>query len=286
MGFFDGGAKTLSFGERGSEDAARVFNVWRGGKIVNVGAARQATSYPDRKPKTWDNGDPVMQLPITLDTWSGRCPEPALDAEDDGMRDYYITKGHQNYQAARAALRKANVQDFEVGGTLYLRWIKGDGKIGDPRQFEMYYEAPVAGSAGFLADDAAPGAYGPTGAPLNGAARAVQDEVRQSVAQQMPPQQPAAGGPPNQPYPDAQQVPPTSAAPAGAPPAPVWNATTGQWDLSTPAAPAQPATPPPPPAPVWNAATGQWDLSGAAPAQQAAPAGGPPAGVTNPFARQ
>ena len=228
-GFFEDGAKSLSFGERNSEHAKRVFGKWRGGLVVNVGEARQQTDYINHEPKFWPKSqDPVMQLPITLDTWesgSGKCPEPAIDDEDDGVRDYYITKGKQDFQAARAALKKVGAADIAVGGHLYVRWFKGEGAMGDPRQFEMMYEPPAQTSAGFLDDG--PGA--PAGPPS------------------MPPQVPNSATP--------------VTAPAQ-PPQPALNPATGQWELPS-AAPAAPAQPP---QPVWNAATGQWELPSAAPA--------------------
>lgn len=269
MGFFEGGSKSLSFGERGSADAQRVFGQWRGGLIINIGEARQQTDYVTREPKFWPkSNDPVMQLPITLDTWeggAGKCPEPAIDEEDDGVRDYYITKGKQDFQAARAALKKAGVSDFAVDGRLYVRWFKGEGKQGDPRQFEMVYEPPAQTSAGFLSD-------GPAAAP---------------VQPSMPPQVP--GGP--------TEVDPTNGQPlAGAPPQPVFNQATGQWEIPAPTAPAAPQTPP---QPVFNQATGQWEIpgqqpapqaNGAAPASQPVPAGpGPQSGaqpVRNPWRPQ
>lgn len=272
MGFFDGGAKVLSFGEVGSAEAQRVFGQWRGGVIVNIGEARQATDINDRRPRTWDNGDPVMQIPITLDTSRGRCPEPAESADDDLVRDLYITKGKQIYQAARGALRKANAKDFEVGGSLYVRWASGVGKRGDARQFEMYYEAPVGSTGGFM-DDPAPG----------------------QPAAAMPPQvPPGAGGPPaNHPsevYANAGG-PPAQGYPAGpapsqppAPPQPVWNAATQQWEIPAPEPAAPPAAPPPPPQPVWDAQANAWVIPGSAPAPAAAPPAQPSAPPSNGWA--
>lgn len=319
MGFFDGGGKVLSFGEVGSEFAQRVFGQWRGGVITAIGAARQATDINTRELKFWPNSqDPVMQLPITLDTSRGRCPEPAESADDDLVRDLYITKGKQMYAAARAALRKANAQDFEVGGSLYVRWASGAGKRGDARQFELYYEPPVASSGGFM-NDPAPGQPAapamppqmpaqPSGAFNSSAQSAgfpgpnslteVQHPSEVFAAAGGPPAQSFPAQPPHQPYPDAVA--------ANTPPQPVFNQQTGQWEIPQPAAPAAPPTPP---QPVFNQQTGQWEIPGQAapqppappsngwtPPQQTAPAGpppqaaaqpvgGPPQGVTNPFRR-
>lgn len=259
MGFFDGGGKSLSFGEVGSQAAAAAFNVWRGGVIVDIGEAKQGTDFKDRtKLLTWPNGDPQVQLPITLDTRNGNCPERAESADDDLRRTLFITKGKQMFAAARAALRAAKVDDFAVGGSLYVKWVSGEGRTGDARQYEMYYEAPTANSGGFMAEQPATPAQ-----------------------PSMPPQQPppgqqhpsevyaAAGGPPAQGFP-AQQT-------AAAPPQPVFNQATGQWEL--------PGSPPPaaaPPAQQSAPAANGW-----APGQQSAPAGpGPQQPAGNPFARR
>jgi hypothetical protein len=248
MGFFDGGAKVLSFGEVDSPEAAAAFNVWRGGVIVNVGEARQQSDIDTRQLKFWPNSqDPVMQLPITLDTAAGRAPERLETAEDDGVRDLYITKGKQMYQAARAALRKANADDFHVGGSLYIRWVSGKGKRGDARQFELFYEAPAQSSNGFM-NDATPPAAAPS----------------------MPPQQPPA--PQFDPQTGQPLAPPAAAAPR-------FDPNTGQ-----PLAP--PATPAAAPGPRFDPTTGA-PMNDAARAVLGQTAAGPPAqgGVVNPYAR-
>jgi hypothetical protein len=170
-GFFDGGTKSLSFGEVNSDEAKAAFGKWRGGPIINLASAKQQTDWQDRSIlKTWPNGDPVMQLPITLDTRNGRCPEPMADEDDDGVRDWYITKGMQPFNALKIALRKAKVNDIAVGGELYGRWVSGVGKKGDPRIFEFVYTPPVAGSGGFMDDDG-PAAQQPPAMPPQDAPR-------------------------------------------------------------------------------------------------------------------
>lgn len=317
MGFFDGGGKSLSFGEVGSQQAAACFKVWRGGIVTDIGEARQGTDFKDRsKLLTWANGDPKIQLPITLDTARGKCPERPESAEDDLVRTLYITKGSAMYAAARAALRKANVADFEVGGSLYVCWTSGEGRTGDARQYEMYWEPPVANSGGFMNDPAPgqPAAAMPPQQPPAGTA--VPPGYVAGPAAGGPTNHPSevyanAGGPPAQGFPGQQPgaVDPTNGQPL-APPQPVFNQQTGQWEIPQPAAPAAP-----PPQPVWNAATGQWEIpapgqpaatppppaappsGGWAPGQQSGPAGPPPQGaaqpvggppsgaVTNPFRR-
>ena len=294
MGFFDGGGKSLSFGEVGSQQAAACFKIWRGGVITDIGEARQGTDFKTKKPLTWDNGDPMMQLPITLDTARGKCPERAETAEDDLVRTLFITKGKSMFAAARAALRKANVNDFEVGGSLYVCWTSGEGRTGDARQYEMYYEAPVGNSGGFMGEPQTP-AYDPaTGQPLNAAASNVNATVQASMPPQTPPPGPQGGDF----QPGAAPAGPPAGQP-GTPPPPVWNAQTQQPE---PAAP--PAAPPPPPQPVWNGSAWVIPEQAAPPAAQPAapaangwspgPQSGPPTGgpqgaaqpAGNPFARR
>jgi hypothetical protein len=256
-GFFDGGTKSLSFGEVNSDEAKAAFNKWRGGPIINLASAKQQTDWQDRSIlKTWPNGDPVMQLPITLDTRAGKCPEPMEDEDDDGVRDWYITKGMQPFNALKIALRKAKVNDIAVGGELYGRWVSGVGKKGDPRVFEFVYTPPVAGSGGFMDDD------GP--------------------AASQPPAMPPQDAPHGQPRFD-----PLTGQPLAPPPAPA--ATQPRFDPNTGQPIAPPAAAPPEP-PRFDPASGAPlnDAARAVLAQHAAPAqSGPPAGgVVNPYARQ
>jgi hypothetical protein len=250
-GFFDGGAKSMSFGKVRSPEAQAVFGKWRGGPIINIGAPKQQTNWETRELMFWPKSqDPIMQLPITLDTARGRCPEPAIDGEDDLVRDWYITKGRQEFQALKAAMRKANVNDVEVGGELYGRWVSGIGEKGDPRIFEFVYTAPVAGSGGFMADD------GP-------------------AASQQPPAMPPQ---------DTPRFDPNTGQPLTPPPAPA--AAQPRFDPNT----GQPLASPPDP-PRFDPASGAPlnDAARAVLAQHATPAqSGPPAGggVVNPYARQ
>lgn len=276
MGFFDGGAKSLGFGERGSAEAEAYKGKWRGGIIVNIGDAKQATNYTTKELEFWPKStDPVMQLPLTLDTWAGKCPEPALDSEDDGVRDYYVVKGRQPYQAARAALRKAGAKDFEVGGAYYLRWVSGEGAPGDPRVFESFYEPPVQSSGGFMAEEPPaapatpamppqPGGFGGAQAPA--AAPRFDPNTGQPIA---PPAAPAAA----QPRFDPNTGQPIAPTPAVAPEPPRFDPTTGEpVNEAARAVMGQPA-----------------DYQAALPGQgggfpgQAAPAG-PGAAPVNPFA--
>lgn len=154
MSFFDGGNKSLSFGEKNDNT---WLGKWQGGVILNISDPQTSMSFMDKsKPKTYDNGDVVKKIVVSLDTRSGKCPAPMLDEEDDGVRDWHIDKGYGQSKAVAAALRTAKLKDIEVGGSIYVRWISGEGKVGDPRNFEAIVEPPVQGSGGMFEEPAQP----------------------------------------------------------------------------------------------------------------------------------
>jgi hypothetical protein len=235
-GFFEGGARSLSFGKVGSPEAAAVYGKWRGGVIEHIAEERQQTNWETQELEFWKkSGDPVMQLPVTLNTAAGQFPEPPVDGDDDGIRTLFITKGKQEFRAARDAIRKAGVKDIAIGGQLYVRWYSGVGISGDPRLHEFLYYPPQPGSNGFL------------------------DGGDQPAAPQQPPtQQPPAQGspmPPQVPAGQPQQAMAYGAAPAavnGGQEPPQFDPRTGQ--RLTPAQSVAPPAQPEPPA--FDPATG------------------------------
>lgn len=158
-GFFDGGSKSLSFGDVGD---TTWLNRAQGGLIVNIGEARQATDWDTKEPKVWPKSkDPVITIPVTLDTNQGDYPSARIDDEDDGVRDLYIDKGTGRFRAVQAALRAAKEKDLVVGGRLYIAWTSGVGKKGDPRQYQAQYIPPVATSGGMFSEPEQPAAVIP-----------------------------------------------------------------------------------------------------------------------------
>ena len=86
------------------------------GRVVKTQVSQQ-TKMGDGTPLTWDNGDPRMQLVVTLQT--------ALreEADDDGLRNVYV-KGSKKagsrslHDAVRAAVEGSGAKGLEPGGTL------------------------------------------------------------------------------------------------------------------------------------------------------------------------
>lgn len=234
--FFEGGAKSLSRGKVNSDEAKAVFGRWRGGLIEHIGTERQKTNWETNELEYWGkSGDPVMQLPITVNTAAGQFPEVPTDGEDDLVRVMFITKGKQEFRAARDAFRKAGVKAPQVGGHLYERWYQGIGISGDPRLMEYTYYPPQGGADAFLngGQPAAPPqqpAASPQGQqmppqvpPQQWSAPAGQPGPIANTPHQVManhPQQPAMGGVVQQPrfdpatgQPIQQQAPPAAAAP-------------------------------------------------------------------------
>lgn len=117
------------------------------GEILNV-ETKQQTDLKDGSPKFWDDGSPMWQVVVTLQT-DERDPE---DPEDDGRRNVYV-KGSSKYasthKAVADALRAAGAKTLEVGGTLALAYT-GDGEatsrgFNPPKLYQAAYKAPVAG---------------------------------------------------------------------------------------------------------------------------------------------
>lgn len=271
--FFEGGAKSLSRGKVNSDEAKAVFGKWRGGLIEHIGSERQKTNWETNELEFWGkSGDPVMQLPITVNTAAGQFPEVPIDAEDDLVRVMFITKGKQEFRAARDAFRKAGVKAPQVGGYLYERWYQGIGISGDPRLMEYTYYPPQGGADAFL---------------NGGQPAAPPQPTAQPQGQHMPPQvppshQPAPGAYPQQPSgaygssasvaghpgPDSYPAQQPAPGPQGGAVQPRFDPHTGQPVQQQAAAPEQPAFDPATGAPLNDAAR-------AVLAQHTQPAAGP-----------
>lgn len=124
------------------------------GTIVST-EVRQQTDIADGKPLTWDNGDPRMQLVVTLQT------DIHDDPEDDGQRAIYV-KGSKSpgskslHDAVRAAVQNAKAKGLDTGGTLTVTFIGTEASktrgFSDRKLYEASYTAPdhAAATADYL----------------------------------------------------------------------------------------------------------------------------------------
>jgi hypothetical protein len=110
------------------------------GEIVAMKKSQQ-TDVDTRKPLFWDNGDPKMQVVITIQTEEN---DPEFE-DDDGRRRLYLK--YKMADAVRDAIKAAEAEDgLQLGGWLGVEFVKQDkpasrAKSG-VKHFEAWYEAP------------------------------------------------------------------------------------------------------------------------------------------------
>lgn len=151
--FFGGSAKSASF--RGAAPIA-----WHG-VITRVGEPVQATEYNSQdptkpgKPKFYPgSSDPIMQLPITIQT---DVRDPAFP-DDDGQRTIYVSGDKR--RALKEAFRAAGVRGPKVGDWMAMTFVGTDPASKNPDNPKKLYKAdyavnPNAGAAGFFNEPAA-----------------------------------------------------------------------------------------------------------------------------------
>ena len=123
------GGKSATFHDQGDQ-------VW--GSIVHY-ELRQQTDFESKALKVWEDGNPMMQVVVTLQT------EAQDDEEDDGLRKLYV-KG-QMQKALGVAVVKAGATGIAVGGQLFVRYVS-DGEprrtgMSGAKQYFVKYEAPT-----------------------------------------------------------------------------------------------------------------------------------------------
>ena len=107
------------------------------GKVTGA-EKRASVDFATGVPKTWDNGDPMYEVVITLDTG-----QP--DQNDETERRIFA-RGNM-LKAIREALKAAGAQ-LEQDGTLTVRYV-GDGEstkrgFSPPKLFKAKYVPPTA----------------------------------------------------------------------------------------------------------------------------------------------
>lgn len=137
LALLESGGKTAKF---------PTVNTTVKGKVV-AAKSQQATEYGTGKPKTYDNGDPVMEVVITLQT-DERDPD---DATDDGRRTLYAS-GRMKKAISEAIQRSG--QKLAEGGTLAVKYT-GDGEpkspgMNPPKLYRAEYQPPAPSA---IADD-------------------------------------------------------------------------------------------------------------------------------------
>ncbi len=132
-------------------DDANAFLMGAGGKsavfkshgdqcwgTVVSSALRQQTDFESGDLKAWPDGNPMMQLQVTLQT------EEQDDEDDDGLRNLYI-RG-QMQKAVSGAVLKSGERGIANGGLLMVRYVSDDEPrrqgMSGAKQYIAKYEAP------------------------------------------------------------------------------------------------------------------------------------------------
>lgn len=111
------------------------------GVVVQQPKKQQQTEYKTRRPLTYSDGSPMLQLVVVLRTeQDGGDPW----GSDDGRRTLYV-KSQSMRGAITKAVQDAGARGLDVGGELTVTYT-GDGQavngLNPPKLFECVYVPP------------------------------------------------------------------------------------------------------------------------------------------------
>ena len=134
-----------SFLAGGGPKAVKFANVGDtvSGTIIKEPTVEQQRDIDSGKPRTYDDGNPMLQMVVTLQT------DLRDDAEDDGVRRLFVRSGLRT--AVQKAVQDAGVDSLDVGGE--LNDVTHTGLDGRKKLYRATYVPPKPGAA-FLADSA------------------------------------------------------------------------------------------------------------------------------------
>ncbi|QLE71095.1 hypothetical protein FGW37_05290 [Streptomyces rectiverticillatus] len=111
------------------------------GYISGKPKVQQMTDFTTSEPLTWPNGEPKLQMIVTMATDQ---VDPAVEG-DDGMRRIYV-KG-QMKKAVADAVRQAGARGLEEGGLLTVTYVrdgrKTNPKFKAPKEYSATYQRPA-----------------------------------------------------------------------------------------------------------------------------------------------
>ena len=142
--FSGGGAPTIKF-----------TNIGDGviGVIADIDV-RQQRDFDTNELKTWDDGKPMMEIILTLNT---TLNDPTIE-DDDGQRRVFVRGAMLT--ALRQAVRVAKVSKPEIGGRIAIDHSGlGDVKkrgFSAPKLYQVGYEPPQTVALDTVFDDPAP----------------------------------------------------------------------------------------------------------------------------------
>lgn len=177
------GNASESFLSGGGPASAKFPNIGDGieGVIKVEPTVEQQRDITTGEPKVWADGNPQMQMVITLTT-DQRDPE---DEDDDGVRRLFV-KGNMR-KAVQEAVIKAGRKQLDVGGKLAVAYVANGEKknpaFSAPKLYKAVYTPPNGAEAaaaflGAAAGSAAqPAAQQAAADPLAG----LSDEARKAL---------------------------------------------------------------------------------------------------------
>jgi hypothetical protein len=116
------------------------------GEVISAEVTQQ-TDFKTGAPKTWDDGSPMRQLVVTLQTTEHE------DDDDDGVRRLFAKgspmKPTTSLGAIRAAVHAVGATNLEPGGRLQVAYT-GDGVasgagLNPPKEYKAKYGRPTGG---------------------------------------------------------------------------------------------------------------------------------------------
>lgn len=176
-----------------------------GGQITEPPTLEQQRDIKTGDKKFWSNGDPMMQMVVTVQTDQR---DHAIE-DDDGKRRIFIKSHMKN--AVADAVRAAGGKGLEVGGTLWVRFtseLPANGPGMSPaKQYEAKYIPAAAAHLGVGQQAPAPAPPGvntttgeitepPPGLTQQQYAAAQQNPATAALAAQIPAQQQPQSEPP------------------------------------------------------------------------------------------
>ncbi|MGW4388234.1 hypothetical protein [Streptomyces sp. NPDC004685] len=117
-----------------------------GGRILEPPTIEQQRDIKTGEHKTWANGDPMMQLVVTVQTDQR---DPAIE-DDDGKRRIFVKGVMKN--AIADAVRVTGAKGLEVGGSLWVKYthdgVAKERGMSPPKQYDAKYTAAAAAHLG------------------------------------------------------------------------------------------------------------------------------------------
>jgi hypothetical protein len=144
--FFTSGVKVPAAFDKNTPVGTTVMG------IITDAVKRQKTDPKDGSPKTFPDGNPQMQVVITIKT---TLRDPA-DPDDEGLRRLYASGSMQ--KAIGQALVKAKAPGLEQGGVIAVKFtglgVASGPAMNPPKLYSATYQPPK--NAPLVVDDAPP----------------------------------------------------------------------------------------------------------------------------------